>query len=63
MIILNNVDLVGLILFIIIPVGAIGFLIGKNGFKNLWGYDDDKLNSNVIKFDGNRYVRPNRKAQ
>ena len=63
MIILNNVDLVGLILFGIIPVGGVGYLIGKIGFKNLWGYDDDKSDRNVIKLSNNQYVRPNRKAQ
>lgn len=63
MIILNNVDLIGLILCGFIPLAVIAYLIGKVGFKNLWGYDDDKPNSNVIKFIDGRYVRPNRKAQ
>lgn len=56
MIILNNVDLIGLILCGFIPVAVIAYLIGKVGFKNLWGYDDDKPNSNVIKFIDGRYV-------
>ncbi|MCP8851517.1 hypothetical protein [Latilactobacillus sakei] len=51
------------LLLAFITVGGLCYGAGKIGFKNLWGFDDDKSNSNVIKFDGRRYVRPNRKAQ
>lgn len=46
-----------------IGYGALCYGAGKIGFKNLWGFDDDKSNSNVIKFISGRYVKPNRKAQ
>ena len=62
MIILNNVDLFGLIL-VIGTLVVFSYGAGKIGFKNLWGFDDDKHDSNVIKFIDGRYVRPNRKAQ
>lgn len=64
MIMLNNVDLFGLIL-VVSTLMAASFGIGYIGPKNLWGYDDDdnKPSDNTIKFDGNRYVRPDRKAQ
>lgn len=51
------------LLLAFITVGGLCYGAGKIGFKNLWGFDDDKSNSNVIKFDGRRYVRPNRKAR
>ncbi|KGB13873.1 hypothetical protein [Latilactobacillus sakei] len=50
-------------LLLLISVAALCYGAGKIGFKNLWGFDDDKSNSNVIKFIGGRYVKPNRKAQ
>ncbi|MDG2979651.1 hypothetical protein KNP65_06790 [Latilactobacillus curvatus] len=50
-------------LLLIVTVAAMGYGAGSIGFKNLWGFDDDKSDSNVIKFDGSRYVRPDRKAQ
>lgn len=59
MIILNNVDLFGLILVIAWLVG-VSYFIGQIGFKNLWGFDDDQSDSNVIKFDSSRHVRPSR---
>ena len=62
MIILNNVDLFGLIL-VIGTLVVFSYGTGKIGFKNLWGFDDDKPDSNVIKFIDGRSVRPNRKAQ
>lgn len=63
MIMLNNVDLFGLIL-VIGTLMALSYGAGKIDFKNLWGYDDDdQSNSNVIKFIDGRYVRSNRKAQ
>ncbi|WP_424349227.1 hypothetical protein ACPBEH_11155 [Latilactobacillus sp. 5-91] len=52
-----------ILLLAFITVGGLCYGAGKIGFKNLWGFDDDKSNSNVIKFDGRRYVRPDRKAQ
>ncbi len=51
------------LLLAFITVGGLCYGAGKIGFKNLWGFNDDKPNSNVIKFDGRGYVRPNRKAQ
>ena len=51
------------LLLAFITVGGLCYGAGKIGFKNLWGFDDDKSNSNVIKFIGGRYVKPNRKAQ
>lgn len=62
MIMLNNVDLIGLIL-VVGTLVVLSYGAGKIGFKNLWGYDDDQSNSNVIKFIDGRYVQPNRKAQ
>ncbi|WP_308902681.1 hypothetical protein [Latilactobacillus curvatus] len=62
MIMLNNVDLIGLIL-VVGTLVALSYGAGKIGFKNLWGFDDDQSDSNVIKFIDGRYVRPNRKAQ
>ena len=62
MIMLNNVDLIGLIL-VVGTLVALSYCAGKIGFKNLWGFDDDQSDSNVIKFIDGRYVRPNRKAQ
>lgn len=59
MIMLNNVDLFGLIL-VVGTLMALSYGAGKIGFKNLWGFDDDKPNSNVIKFDSSRHVRPSR---
>ncbi|MSD84252.1 hypothetical protein GKC32_00540 [Lactobacillus curvatus] len=56
---LNNVDLFGLIL-VVGTLMALSYGAGKIGFKNLWGFDDDKPNSNVIKFDSSRHVRPSR---
>lgn len=51
-------------LLIITIVWLLGYGIGSIGFKNLWGFDNnDKSNSNVIKFIGGRYVRSDRKAQ
>lgn len=51
-------------LLIIAIVLLLGYGVGSIGFKNLWGFDnDDKSNSNVIKFIGGRYVKPDRKAQ
>lgn len=44
-------------------IGGLCYGAGKIGFKNLWGFDDDKSNSNVIKFIDGRYIKPNRKAQ
>lgn len=52
-----------ILLLAFITVGGLCYGAGKIGFKNLWGFDDDKSNSNVIKFIGGRYVKPNRKAQ
>jgi len=51
------------LLLAFITVGGLCYGAGKIGFKNLWGFDDDKSNSNVIKFIDGRYVKPNRKAQ
>ncbi|XRJ96360.1 hypothetical protein ACPBEI_08145 [Latilactobacillus sakei] len=51
-------------LLIIAIVWLLGYGVGSIGFKNLWGFDNnDKSNSNVIKFIGGRYVRSDRKAQ
>ncbi|WP_424349618.1 hypothetical protein ACPBEH_02620 [Latilactobacillus sp. 5-91] len=50
-------------LLLLISVAVLCYGAGKIGFKNLWGFDDDKSNSNVIKFIDGRYVKPNRKAQ
>ena len=50
-------------LLLLTSVAALFYGAGKIGFTNLWGFNDEKSNSNVIKFDGRRYVRPNRKAQ
>ncbi|WGI18587.1 hypothetical protein [Latilactobacillus sakei] len=50
-------------LLLLTSVAALFYGTGKIGFKNLWGFDDDKSNSNVIKFIDGRYVKPNRKAQ
>ncbi|MFL2063266.1 hypothetical protein ACEN4E_04920 [Latilactobacillus sakei] len=50
-------------LLLLTSVAALFYGAGKIGFKNLWGFDDDKSNSNVIKFIDGRYVKPNRKAQ
>ena len=50
-------------LLLLTSVAALCYGAGKIGFKNLWGFDDDKSNSNVIKFIGGRYVKPDRKAQ
>lgn len=53
-----------ILLLAFITVGSLCYGAGKIGFKNLWGFDnDDKSNSNVIKFIGGRYVRSDRKAQ
>ncbi|WP_436629549.1 hypothetical protein [Latilactobacillus sakei] len=52
------------LLLAFITVGGLCYGAGKIGFKNLWGFDsNDKSNSNVIKFIGGRYVKPDRKAQ
>lgn len=51
------------LLLAFITVGGLCYGAGKIGFKNLWGFDDDQSDSNVIKFDGRRYVRSDRKAQ
>jgi len=51
------------LLLAFITVGSLCYGAGKIGFKNLWGFNDDKPNSNVIKFIDGRYVRPNRKVQ
>ncbi|KHO13300.1 major facilitator superfamily permease [Latilactobacillus curvatus] len=51
------------LLLAFITVGGLCYGAGQIGFKNLWGFDDDQSDSNVIKFIDGRYVRPNRKAQ
>ncbi|MCS8616998.1 hypothetical protein [Latilactobacillus curvatus] len=51
------------LLLAFITVGGLCYGAGQIGFKNLWGFDDDQPNSNVIKFIDGRYVRPNRKVQ
>lgn len=53
----------GIFIILIVTVVALSYGAGSIGFKNLWGYDDDKSNDNTIKFDSNRYVRHSRKAQ
>lgn len=53
----------GIFIILIVTVVALSYGAGSIGFKNLWGFDDDKSNDNVIKFVNGRYVRSNRKAQ
>lgn len=48
-------------LLITVTLFGLGYAVGEIGFKNLWGYDDDdQSDSNVIKFDSSRHVRPSR---
>lgn len=51
------------LLLAFITVGGLCYGAGQIGFKNLWGFDDDQSDSNVIKFIDGQYVRPNRKVQ
>lgn len=48
------------LLLAFITVGGLCYGAGQIGFKNLWGFDDDQSDSNVIKFDSSRHVRPSR---